>query len=112
MECDNCRKLFCKKCISRWGKNCPFQCPGYLRVRPSSHVLKEFIQIMRVVCHNCEELVLFSCIEEHEEWCKKLKCANKQCQTILEYRSRKEFKIKDKMIQVCDNICFEMYNLQ
>lgn len=28
MECDNCRKLFCKKCISRWGKNCPFQCPG------------------------------------------------------------------------------------
>ena len=24
MECDNCRKLFCQKCISRWKKNCPF----------------------------------------------------------------------------------------
>jgi hypothetical protein len=24
MECDNCRGLFCQKCISRWGKNCPF----------------------------------------------------------------------------------------
>jgi len=41
-----------------------------------------------------------------------LKCANKQCQTILEYRSRKEFKIKDKTIQVCDNICYEMFLLQ
>jgi hypothetical protein len=67
-------------------------------VRPSSHVLKEFIQIMQVVCHNCEELTLFSKIEEHEDWCKKLKCANKQCQTILEYISRKEFKVKDKVI--------------
>ena len=112
MECDNCRKLFCKKCISRWGKNCPFQCPGYLRVRPSSHVLHEFIKIIKVVCHNCEELVHFTTIEEHEEWCKKIKCANKQCQTILEYRSRKEFKVKDKEIQVCDNICYEMYLLQ
>jgi hypothetical protein len=112
MECDNCRKLFCKKCISRWGKNCPFQCPGYLRVRPSSHVLHEFLKIIKVNCHNCEELVFFTEIEDHEEWCKKLKCANKMCQTILEYRSRKEFKVKDKTIQVCDNICYEMYLLQ
>ena len=28
MECDNCRGLFCQKCISRWGKNCPYHCPG------------------------------------------------------------------------------------
>lgn len=98
MECDNCRKLFCKKCISRWGKNCPFQCPGFLRVRPSSHVLHEFLKIIKVHCHNCEELVFFADIETHEEWCKKLKCANRQCQTILEYRSRKEFKHKDKTV--------------
>eukprot|EP00347_Sterkiella_histriomuscorum_P011030 403374016 len=112
MECDNCRKLFCKVCIQRWGKNCPFQCPGILRVRPSSHVIHEFLKIIRVNCHQCEELVNFTTIEEHEEWCKKLKCANKQCQTILEYRSRKEFKVKDKSIQVCDNVCYEMYLLQ
>lgn len=39
MECDNCRKHFCKWCIEKWKKNCPFQCPGQLRVRPSSHIL-------------------------------------------------------------------------
>jgi hypothetical protein len=65
------------------------------------------------VCHTCEDLVLFSEIEDHEEWCKKIKCASKTCRSILEYRSRKEFKINDeKTIQVCDNICYEMYQLQ
>jgi E3 ubiquitin-protein ligase NRDP1 len=77
MECDNCRKLFCKDCISKWQKSCPFQCPGPMRMRPSSHILKEFIQILEIQCHYCEELVLFSQINHHEEWCKKEKCANK-----------------------------------
>jgi len=57
-------------------------------------------------------LVLFPLIQEHEDWCRKDKCANKQCQAILEYRSRKEFKFKDKTIQVCDNVCYEMFRLQ
>jgi hypothetical protein len=83
-----------------------------LRVRPCSHILQEFIYILKVSCHNCSELVLFPCIQEHEEWCRKDKCANKQCQSILEYRSRKEFKYKEKTIQVCDNICYEMFRLQ
>lgn len=66
-----------------------------------------------MTCHNCEELVLFTEIEEHEEWCKKIKCANKTCQTILEYRHRKEFKLSDeKTIQVCDDVCYQMYQLQ
>jgi hypothetical protein len=82
-----------------------------LRVRPCSHILQEFIYILKVSCHNCSELVLFPCIQEHEEWCRKDKCANKQCQSILEYRSRKEFKYKEKTIQVCDNICYEMFRL-
>ena len=77
MECENCRNLFCKACITKWQKNCPFQCPGQLRVRPCSHILKEFIQILQISCHYCQELVLFSNITEHEEWCKKDKCANK-----------------------------------
>mmetsp|Transcript_17778 Transcript_17778/g.30112 ORF Transcript_17778/g.30112 Transcript_17778/m.30112 type:complete len:202 (-) Transcript_17778:824-1429(-) len=112
MECDNCRKLFCKHCISMWNKNCPYQCPGQLRIRPCSHILKEFIQILQITCHFCEELVLFSNIQEHEEWCKKDKCANKQCHMILEFRSRKEFLYKDKKIQVCDDICYQMFRLQ
>lgn len=57
-------------------------------------------------------MVFFFEIEGHEEWCRKLKCANRMCQTILEYRSRKEFKVKDKAIQVCDNVCYELYLLQ
>lgn len=60
MECDNCRKLFCKACIAKWPKSCPFQCPGQLRVRPCSHILREFIQILQITCNYCEELVLFS----------------------------------------------------
>jgi len=68
---------------------------------------------MKVVCHTCEDLVLFSDIEKHEEWCKKIKCASKTCKHILEYISRKEFKInEEKTISVCDNICYEMYLLQ
>ena len=56
---------------------------------------------------------MFPLIAEHEEWCRKDKCANKQCQAILEYRSRKEFKFKDSAtIQVCDDICYEMFRLQ
>lgn len=112
MECENCRKLFCNKCISRWKKNCPFQCPGILRARASSQVLQKFLEIIKVKCHSCEELVLFAEIEEHEEWCKKIKCASKTCHTILEYRTRKEFKVNDeKTIQVCDNTCYKMYQL-
>ena len=61
--------------------------------------------------------MLFPLIAEHEEWCKKDKCASKQCQSILEYRSRKEFKFTDNggeetTIQVCDDICYEMFRLQ
>lgn len=112
MECDNCRTLFCQADIQRWNKNCPMQCPGQLRVRPSSHILKEFINILQISCHYCDDLVLFSNISEHEEWCKKDKCANKQCQMILEYRSRKEFQHKDKTIQVCDDVCYQMFRLQ
>ena len=112
MECDNCRKLFCKACIAKWPKSCPFQCPGQLRVRPCSHILREFIQILQITCNYCEELVLFSQIQEHEEWCKKDKCANKQCQMILEHRSRKEFQYNEKTIQVCDDVCYQMCRLQ
>ena len=50
--------------------------------------------------------MLFSQIKEHEQWCKKDKCANKQCQMILEFRSRKEFLHKEKTIQVCDDVCY------
>ena len=56
--------------------------------------------------------MLFSQIAEHEEWCKKDKCANKQCQKILEFCSRRQFQHKDKTIQVCDDICYQMYRLQ
>jgi hypothetical protein len=59
-------------------------------------VLKEFLEIIKVKCHTCDELVLFSGIEAHEEWCKQLKCANRSCQTILEYRTRKEFKVSEE----------------
>ena len=112
MECDNCRKLFCKSCIEKWQKNCPYQCPGIFRLRPCSHILQEFIYILKVTCQSCGELVLFPLINEHEEWCRKDKCANKQCQSILEYRSRKEFKFQDAVtIQVCDDICYEMFRL-
>jgi hypothetical protein len=31
---------------------------------------------------------------------------------ILEYRSRKEFQHKDKTIQVCDDVCYQMFRLQ
>jgi hypothetical protein len=55
MECDNCRKLFCKMCITKWDKGCPYHCPGVLRVRPSSHILQEFIFILKVTCQNCSE---------------------------------------------------------
>jgi hypothetical protein len=53
-------------------------------------------------------------IQEHEEWCKKDKCANKQCQAILEYRSRKEFRLDGSHVsfQVCDNVCYQMFRLQ
>ena len=92
-ECDNCRKLFCAYCIDKWEKNCPMQCPGQLRMRPSSHILQEFIYILKVTCSTCSEQVLFPLIQEHEDWCKKNKCANKQCQTLLEHKSHKEFKV-------------------
>jgi len=31
---------------------------------------------------------------------------------ILEYRSRKEFQHKEKTIQVCDDVCYQMFRLQ
>ena len=31
---------------------------------------------------------------------------------ILEYRSRKEFQHKDKTVQVCDDVCYQMFRLQ
>ena len=31
---------------------------------------------------------------------------------ILEHRSRKEFKYNEKTVQVCDEVCYQMYRLQ
>ena len=31
---------------------------------------------------------------------------------ILEFRSRKEFQYKNKGIQVCDEVCYQMFRLQ
>jgi len=31
---------------------------------------------------------------------------------ILEFRSRKEFQHKEKTIQVCDDVCYQMFRLQ
>lgn len=31
---------------------------------------------------------------------------------ILEFRSRKEFQHKDKIVQVCDEVCYQMFRLQ
>jgi hypothetical protein len=92
-ECKNCRNNFCKTCILHWmnekNNQCPFRCPGEIKLEKSHRIILDSLRRLKFKCKNNQDGCDFSSIYEnyitHVQNCeyKKDKCPNDLCSEII-----------------------------